>query len=182
MDGQKGHLKSPHWLEWQHEQSREENCEAIQFPCSYLKHLPKLLALPDRICKEMPDSTLTSSSQLVTSPATLLQRTGNVYPYNYQQSLGALIWSAIVRCFSIIFLNNHHQFQFTLPTNSSKWITVRKGFKVTGIVTSVYFHFPHWHQLKNGEKYHSFFPESLFKLESSLVQPHCIYIYRSLSQ
>lgn len=182
MDGQKGHLKSPHWLEWQHEQSREENCEAIQFPCSYLKHLPKLLALPDRICKEMPDSTLTSSSQLVTSPATLLQRTGNVYPYNYQQSLGALIWSAIVRCFSIIFLNNHHQFQFTLPTNSSKWITVRKGFKVTGYCHFSIFSLSSLTPTEKWRKIPFFFPESLFKLESSLVQPHCIYIYISLSQ
>lgn len=58
--------------------------------------MPKLLSLPDKICKEMTGTALTASSQIVTSVLTSLQRTGNVYPYNYLDSLGALILPAIV--------------------------------------------------------------------------------------
>lgn len=93
----------------------------------------KALALPDRICKEMADPALTVSSQLVTSPVTLLQRTGSVYPYKLPRWLGGfdLASNSLPRCGSIIFLHIHHQFQYTLQINSSKWITVRMGFKVT---------------------------------------------------
>lgn len=77
--------------------------------------MPKVLFLPDRICKEMADTALTASSQIVTSPVTWLQRTGNVYPYNDLDSSGALILPAIVNLdvaasffyTSIIRFNSH---------------------------------------------------------------------------